>query len=61
MKGLAFYDLTVLLTNIAMTAAMLVYLFATDWRLALVVAVIIPLLMIATKGMLPRVERRRRP
>lgn len=56
-KGLAFYDLTVLLTNIAMTAAMLIYLFSTDWRLALVVAVIIPLLMIATKGMLPRVER----
>lgn len=55
-KGLAFYDLTVLLTNIAMTAAMLVYLFATDWRLALVVAVIIPLLIAATKGMLPRVE-----
>lgn len=56
-SGLAFYDITVLVSNVIMTGFMLVYLIRADWILSIVVILIIPLSCIATKIMLPRISK----
>lgn len=56
-KGLAFYDVTVFVTNVILTLCMLVYLFRTDWQLSLIVVITIPVFVAVTKVMLPRIEQ----
>ena len=56
-KGLAFYDLTVFASNVVLTAGMLVYMLQMDGGLSLIVVLTIPLLVLITKIMLPKVEK----
>lgn len=56
-KGLAFYDITVQVSNICLTIAMLVYLFRCDWLLTLVVLCVLPLFVLFSRVMLPRMEK----
>lgn len=55
--GLAFYDLSVFVLNIVMTAAMLVYLLQCDWVLSMVVLAVLPLFVVLTKLQLPKMKQ----
>lgn len=56
-KGLVVFDFTILLSNIVMVVIMLVYLLSSDLLLSLVVLLVIPVFVIATKLLLPRIEK----
>ena len=55
--GLAFYDGISFVGNLALAACMLGYMLKTDWLLSLLIVVTYPLFALATKRMVPRVER----
>lgn len=55
--GLAFADLTIQITNIILSIAILVYMFYTDWVLALVVLASFPVFFVTTKLMIPQIEK----